>query len=302
MPPRSTPTKKWARVPTTPPSDRDVTENEEIEVEVSHRRVIAQGWEIAEERGITFPTGQKYRKYTAIITALGWGQFSWNPVAPCLPLVHEFYANLHLAKKNKVPMLGKAVSYFPEAIDNLFGIHHITHLTLFNKLCKATADVTEFEIHHTLSLGRGIRHKDGGKTIKTSCLSNEAKFWRKFIAGRLLGSTTDGECPPRVQYLLFTILLGQAFSIGDVIYDAIEKSRRHLVKGLFGHMSLAFPSIITMLCDKRGIVHPAPADPKTVRRIMDEGTLTVGDETTISTREFHLKVWGVKIPLHGNLH
>ena len=143
-----------------------------------HREVI-EGWTVATERGLTMPLTVGYRKYNAIIRELGWREFTKKPIKPCVPLVREFYSQLHTTETNSVIVFGRTVWFTEEEINKALGTQSFPSPDFYTQLKMGLTDITYQEIEHTLSLGRGLRVSRGTYVMAIGSFAEEARNWRK---------------------------------------------------------------------------------------------------------------------------
>jgi hypothetical protein len=113
-------------------------------------------------------------------------------VNPNLTLVHEFYFNLALSKKkDEVKVFGHVVNFSPQAINRLFNIRDMDCQDWFGRFLANHPN--DAEMRHTLSLGNDgdVNPRTGALMIGSYC--EEARWWRKFMSGRILGTKREGE-------------------------------------------------------------------------------------------------------------
>ena len=112
------------------------------------------------------------------------------------------------------------------------------------------------------------------------------------MTGRMLGVTKDGEVTTEQQYMLFCITLRKRFNVGQVIYNKIDSIKKLLISDKFGKISLAFPSLITRLCQHV----PMQDNFYTMENLapLDRDTVSGNVGRISSIMDFHLDKWGGK--------
>ena len=182
-------------------------------------------------------------------------------------------------------IFGTTVSFDADLINRILGIRNFPEVDFYFRLKEGATDITNYEVQHTLSLGRGLRIIRGENTCAIGKFCEEAKIWRKFLTGRVLGATKDGESTMEQQHMLFCIFLGKRFNVGRWIYDKIHTMREPLRKDHFGNMSLSFPSLITELCS----TVPRQDGFYEVNTLgsLDQFMVANSDRNVASTQDFH---------------
>ena len=137
-----------------------------------HRQRVGQ-WQAVLEREICMPLNPAYRKFTAAIRELGWRTFTEEPTTPIIPLVKEFYANLHTTLTDRVTIFDTEVRFDVDTINEVLGITRIPELDLFKRLKMEVSDIDMHEIQHTLSLGKGLHVCHPPHTISIGSLPEE---------------------------------------------------------------------------------------------------------------------------------
>ena len=212
-----------------------------------HRAQIAS-WLPAPEREISLPRTPSYRKFHDTIRELGWSSFTSTPTRPILPLVREFYAQLHTTWRNRVTVFDTEVKFDADTINEALQIPNIPSLDMYKRFRRNLTDIDMHEVQHTLSLGKGFVPCRDRYTVKVGDLPKEAWVWKKFANGRLLGIEKDGEVKELHQCLLFCIVTRKRINVGEIIYDRIDQLRKQLHNDKFGKTSMPFPCLITYLC------------------------------------------------------
>lgn len=83
-------------------------------------------------------------------------------------------------------------------------------------------------------------------------MSGIAKVWLFFVAARLLPTTHFNNVMKKRAYMVYTILTGGLFDVGDHIHCEIVKVALDRHSGSRG--GLWFPSLINLLCRKVGVL------------------------------------------------
>ena len=254
-----------------------------------HRAQIAS-WVPVQEREIALPRIPAYRKFHDAIRELGWGTFTSTPTKPVIPLVREFYAQLHTSWSNEVTVFGTRVRFDVDTINEALGITRIPNLDMYKRLRQNLTDIDMHEVQHTLSLGKRLERCRDRYTVKVGSLPKEAWVWRKFCNGRLLGIEKDGEVNELHQCMLFCIVTRKRFNVGEIIYDRIDHLRTQLHKDKWGKTSMPFPCLITYLC--RGVPRQEGFRTKQNMKPIDESKVGREEGQVMSMYDFHLQNWG----------
>jgi hypothetical protein len=232
-----------------------------------------------------------FTKFYTLIERLGWNEFAKHPIKPCLALVHEFYANLHLStRKDEVRVFGRNVKYSATQINWVLRIPPLEGQDALEELSEQDNRPSIDEMTHTLTLGRGGELVPRTHAIKIGSLCEEARWWRKFMTGRILGSIKEGETTIEQQIILFYILLGRRFDVGRLINTKINTIKAKIRSDTMGKLALSFLSLITLLC--KNVQRPEGSyDSETMQPITDKH-ISRDRLFDPSVLEFHQAHWG----------
>ena len=102
------------------------------------------------------PNTMPFRKYNTVIRELGWATFTDEPMKLIIPLVREFYANIHRSTNNWVDVFGTRVNFGANSINEALGIRRILNVDLLQRLKNGTVGIDIYEVQHRHSLGKGV--------------------------------------------------------------------------------------------------------------------------------------------------
>ena len=293
MVPRNPRAKRTRREPTPPPMDEASGSMpvQEQQTTDEQKRAIIQSWKVAKERGFELDGNVLFTKFYTLIDRLGWQEFAKHPNNPCLTLVHEFYAKLHKSSRpDEVKVFGRWVKYDAERINRALGIPPLDEADAFDELLDQDNRPSLDKMLHVLTLGRGGGLVPRTHVIKIGSLCEEARWWRKFMTGRILGSIKEGETTIDQQILLFCILLGRRFDVGKLINSKINEIKRKIRSDTMGKLALSYPSLITLLC--KNVPKPARSlDCDNMQPITDRH-ISHASLDDPSVLEFHQTRWG----------
>ena len=128
--------------------------------------------------------------------------------------------------------------------------------------------------------------------VQIGSLSEEAKWWLKFISSRILGNTREGEVNVEQQSILFCALTGMRFDVGRLICGSLEYMKSRLICGKASKLSLSFPSLITLLC--KDVPRPPGNCETAVKAAIDRTKISRADSNIPSTLIFHQTYWARK--------
>lgn len=173
-----------------------------------------------------------------------WEVFCYTTSAVVIPVVKEFYANLHGINQGSVYVRGRWVSFTPSRINELYSIENtpVCHYSNFvptrnnmNEIYQYLTDESEdWEVRET-----------GYVNFSASLLNPVSKHWHFFISSKLLPTMRVSKVTKESAILNYCIQMGLPIDIGSIIVKS--------VLGLIVHGStygLGHPSTIFSLCSQ----------------------------------------------------
>ena len=277
------------------PSTREVGQGSgqaQIQSESDEERpMLIQDCPIAYERGFELTGIVLLEKFYTLFNLLGWNSFAHHPCDPCLAFVYEFYSNLiSSTRPDEVKVCGKWVRYDIERINEVLGIPPLEEEDVLVRNREVDFTPDNFEMLHVLTLGKGGGVVPRSNAVKIGSLCSEANVWLKFLNGRIFGKIKLGETTMDQQIKLFYVLLGKRFNVGRLIYQKINQIKDKIRLGFLSKVTLAFPSLITMLCFSHNAKIPKGSYvSKNVLPIIDRDISSYEDPSVL---EFHASKWG----------
>ncbi|KAL2510444.1 putative S-locus lectin protein kinase family protein [Abeliophyllum distichum] len=174
-----------------------------------------------------------------------WETFVATPRVAYVEIVKEFYANIHDNLDNpehpqyqQVYMRGQYIPFSPLAILRYYGLDN----TETDILQAPNTNLQEV----VTSICQGIDHwPDGSSTLNYKCLLPEVRTLDKMVSANILPTTHTSTVTMERARLLHW-LQTKTLNIGNYIFSNVWHIRNN-------RRCLAFPSLITGLCEMYGI-------------------------------------------------
>ena len=136
-------------------------------------------------------------------------------------MVKEFFANMVGMKDKTVYVREKLISFNREHIDQIYNLNEMKNGSKFKKLVKQL----DFQkIVDLLTYGKGkwnATRKNPHESIAKGSLIEQAKVWFCFLYSFILPSKHLSTVRKNEALLLYAILKGYTFSIGNIIENSI---------------------------------------------------------------------------------
>ena len=165
-----------------------------------------------------------------------------------MDVIKEFYSNMLGVRDKTCYFRGKRISFRREKIDETFNLNERKNGSKFKRLLK---EKNYQKIVNLLTDGKGkwgSTRKNPHESITRGSLTKEAKVWFYFICSVLLPSKHLNTVREKEAILLYAILKGYKFSVGQIIKNSIFSYFISSYRGLVHH-----PTLITRLCILGGV-------------------------------------------------
>ena len=198
------------------------------------------------EREFNIPKGT-FRILNHEFNRKGWGEFCKQPPTTILPVVCELYANSYERQGSVARVRGKAVAFDISTLNCFYGLEDIEY-DEYSAYVSNHVDLKEI-VNTICKPGTQWKMSNREATsVKTSTLTNEAKIWHYVVGARFMPSSHLSDVTRDRAILIYCIISEKTINVGSVMYASIL----HSIKGVA--VNLYFPSLITALCGKAGVI------------------------------------------------
>ena len=221
------------------------------------RKALIEPKKFIPERYFALASVPELDMYRGVMSRLGWMKFGERPMLPHIKNVRDFYMALPEAEEDVCHFRNHAVSFTSSTINKVLGTRDIPpDLDPYELL----RDNTPWDmIDHVLTHGQGAYHPEYRRTLRSRCMSREAKVWNMFIQKRIFPSANDSDLLDMHQRVLFCVLTHQNIDVGRIINEKILEIGRSILEGtMTTNALLPYPSLITALCHEAGVPMGGP--------------------------------------------
>jgi hypothetical protein len=192
----------------------------------------------------------------------GWGEFLKHPPDGARDLCREFYANASvLHDHDQVFVRGKMVAFDSRTINTMFQIP-IPEVDEFSAWRQGAIDYEAIVARVCMPGGQWMFSRTGSRTLMQRDLTPEANMWFGFFKARITPTSHTTAIPAERILFLYAFLTGMPIDLGRVLRD-------HITACFQRPRSLWFPSLITDLCSRAGVILAAD-----VERVPSLGAIT----------------------------
>ncbi|XP_073307405.1 uncharacterized protein [Primulina huaijiensis] len=182
------------------------------------------------------------------IAKRGWVELAKSPVDAVIPVVREFYTNLHVKHEgHKVLVRGKMVAFDSTTINMVYNLPTFDN-DEYTQYIAGNLDYTVM-IKDLCAHGAEWRTNQGiPVTLKKSEMLRDPNSWASFILAKILPSTHQIEITKDKVALVHAITTGKSVDLGKIIHGSIMRTSKSLIT-----TGLPCPHIVTELCHRAGV-------------------------------------------------